>query len=116
MTLNKVRSVAKRIIRINQTIYPAGFINIIPAEILNTEMTDDNLNSIGDQIDQLRFVRFKELAKVLGLPTARTTWTKRERKLYRDKCKDLEKLPYRQRRLILESGFLLNVAATVIHQ
>jgi len=109
------RNIAKDVIKANPNDYSNDLLQLIPKEILDTELTDDNLHEMGLKIDEIRFKKEDELALFLGLgDTAKNTKT-------RDFLTDimnrkLDRLPDRQRKIVRKIKFLSNVAQTIIHQ
>ncbi|OFY37452.1 MAG: hypothetical protein A2Z69_03395 [Bacteroidetes bacterium RBG_13_44_24] len=116
--LCKVRKVAERIVDINQPYYSSDLLQLIPEELLEFSLTDNNLYEAEVLIDKIRFQKETELMKMLGIPAGMELPPKVAEMLnhlinYKEKT---EALPPEQQQKVREIKFLFNVAATVIHQ
>jgi hypothetical protein len=116
--LCKVRKVAERVVDVNQPYYYPELIQLIPEEILEIGLTDNNLCETGIAIDKIRFQKERELLKMLGIPAGMKLPRKVADMLshiinYKEQT---EALPPDQQQKVKEIKFLSNVAQTVIHQ
>jgi hypothetical protein len=60
-TLGKVRDVAKLIVDISPFYYSEELLGLIPEDLLDKALVDDNLCDISIEIDQIRFQKQNEL-------------------------------------------------------
>jgi len=106
------RNVAKDIINANAEYYSDALLQLIPKEILGTELANDNLYEIGRKIDEIRFRKEKELSALFqGI-----TDGKEKQKLEEIINGDGKGLNKRQLNKIRQIKFLNNLAQAIIHQ
>lgn len=110
MELGTVKEIAEWIIEINTPYYAEDLLKLIPEELLNKRLTDENLGETMRQVDAIRFkkkdelkskIKSDEMAEILvGVITN-----------YPNAILPIE-LEIKMRKI----KFLFNVAATIIHQ
>jgi hypothetical protein len=110
----------KRIVDINQPYYSEELLGLIPGELLDKALADDNLQGTSIEIDQLRFQKQNELLNLRGIATSpnseipESVWQEL-RDIINNKERFDELSPEQQRK-VKEIKFLSNVALTVLHQ
>lgn len=110
MELGTVKEIAEWIIEINTPYYAEDLLKLIPEELLNKRLTDENLDETMRQVDAIRFKKEDELKS----------------KIKTDEMTKIlvgiiinypnEILPKELEMKRREIKFIFNVAATIIHQ
>ncbi len=112
MELGNVREIAERIVKINTPYYTKDLLELIPAELLNKKLTDENLDETMRQVDAIRFKKEDELKSKI-----KTNKKVIETVLYVIiNYSNVSTLPEELEKKRREIKFLFNVAATIIHQ
>lgn len=111
-----VRNVAIDLIKANAEYYLDALLQLIPPEILNTELTDQNLHKIGLEIDNIRFEKEDELSAMLQMVKPDKKDMQRLREVINGTIKTVGELIPSQKEKIKEIKFLSNVAQMIIHQ
>jgi len=110
-----VRNVAIDNIRTNAEYYLDALLQLIPSEVLNTELTDQNLHKIGLKIDKIRFKKEDELSAMLQMVKPDKKDMQRLKEVINEEKGSGEFTPS-QKQKIKEIKFLSSVAQTIIHQ
>ena len=65
--LGTVGKIVEIILKKNMRQYPVFFVQLIPKEMLDTKLTNENLHEIGKKIDEIRLQKENELATMLNM-------------------------------------------------
>ncbi len=109
--LKKVNEIARRIAKKNHPFYTKDFVQLIPKDILDKRLTEENLAETMQQIDAIRFKKEEELSLMSGVGV-----TEQELEDIINNEERFDKLNPDQQKKVKEVKFLFNVAATVVHQ
>ena len=111
-----VRMIADRIIEQNEPYYSSALLKLVPQELLETELINENLHEVGEKIDAIRFKKEDELSIMLQMvkPDEKDMQRLREVINYTDKMAG--ELTSSQKEKIREIKFLNNLAQVIIHQ
>ncbi|MDP3900511.1 MAG: hypothetical protein Q8Q23_05545 [bacterium] len=104
-----VDDVTKRVIECNDPYYDKSLSSLIPEDLLNTVLTNDNLFEIEYKIDAIRFTKTAELVQLRGTDTTETC------NAINESTAAHTLLPPEQEKIKRSIKFLLNVACVVIH-
>ena len=116
----KVIDVARMIVDLNEPYYSKELIDLLPGELLDVELSDNNLHQTSIRIDQLRFWAQCELMGLLGMfesydsKVPDNSWEELSDVLNNEELFD--ELSSDQQKKVKEVKFLSNVALTVLHQ
>ncbi len=113
--LGKVREVALHVVEINSHYYSDELIDLVPSELLNINLTDENLHETGIKIDKIRFQKEAEFAFMVSLSYEGAT-EEQKRKLSVMLNNDVGALSEKEEIKRREIRFLSNLAQTIIHQ
>lgn len=113
--LGKVRKLALHLIQINSHYYSDELIDLVPSELLDVDLTDENLHKTGIEIDKIRFRKEAEFARMVNLPYKGAT-KEQKRQLSVMLNSDVGALSDEEEEKRREIRFLSNLAQTVIHQ
>lgn len=113
--LGKVREIALHVIKINSHYYSEDLMSLIPTELLNVDLTDENLHETGTKIDGIRFQKEAEFARIVDLPYVGAI-EEEEKKLSELLNSDIGSLSDEEENKRREIRFLSNLAQTIIHQ
>ena len=103
-----IGKIAVGVVRINRPYYSAKLLEVIPQELRQKVVTDESAHSLMMELDEIRFQKARELAKMMGLHL-------NSRALSSAINSPLNSLLPGQEQKKKEIKFLFNVAATVIH-
>lgn len=115
--LGTVRDAAERVVEVNRPYYNKRLLKTIPKELLEMELTDNNLFLVSNLIDKFKFARCGYLAGILGYPLKEVFIV--GGRLYKHwiDLTNSDLLPSRQQQQIIkEIKFLNNLVLTVAHQ
>lgn len=113
-----VRDVAELVSKNSFGFYSKDLFSLIPDELLDRELTEDNLGQTADEIDEIRFQKERKLSDLLGFSAPsdseipRSTWDKLSVAINEAISEDLSP---EQFQCIKEVRFLSNVAQAVLH-
>jgi hypothetical protein len=112
-----VRFLAERIIEDNPNLYNQEFLVLIPEEILNTKLSDENLIPTSELIDdKLLFPKSDQMAALLGLPENWVELPEQKNKLIEAVNNPSTEIAPEQEKVGKEIRFLFTLAVTVAHQ
>lgn len=112
----KVRDIAERTITANAGYYSAALLQLIPKELLDVELTDNNLHELGKKIDETRFKKEDELATMLQMVKPDEKDMQKLREVINGTREMAGEFTLSQKEKIKEIKFLSNVAQIIIHQ
>ena len=112
-----VKDLTIRIIGENLDLYGQEFLALVPEEILNTKLSDENLIPTSELIDdKLLFPKNNQMAVLLGLPE---NWvdSPEQKQKWSEAVNDTDiELTSEQEKAKREINFLFTLALTVAHQ
>jgi hypothetical protein len=111
-----VRNVVRDVINANAEYYSDALLQLIPKEILGTDLADENLHRIGLKIDNIRFKKEDELAIMFQIVKPNEKDMKKLEEVINGTDKMAGELNSSQKEKIKEIKFLSNIAQTIIHQ
>lgn len=118
--LCNVRKVAQRVVDASPSYYSSDLLALIPEEILEYGLIDNNLYVAEEMLDEIRFRKETELLRMRGISADSekhlpVSASKELRRIINQR-EETEALSVDQQQKVKEIKFLFNVAATVIHQ
>lgn len=115
MEFGTVREIAERIVKINSPYYTKDLLGLVPEELLNKKLTDENFDEIIRQVDAIRLVKTNELRSKIKTIKADKEVIETILEVILN-YSNLSTLPEDFDKRGKEIKFLFNVAATIGHQ
>lgn len=112
--LGKVREIALHVVQINSHYYSDDLTSLVPSELLDVDLANENLFEIGSKINEIRFQEEVEFANIVGFDNEKATEEQRK-KLAEMLNSDIGSLSDEEEAKRREIRFLSNLAQTIIH-